>query len=108
MQYLTLNNGVQMPLAGFGTFMLGREICKNAVRNSPFPLQHGPMTTRSPKRSLLPSKKRRRTAGEYTSEQSYRKSVAQYVQFYNEMRPHRTLKYKTSQAFEEAYWASLS
>ena len=29
---------------------------------------------------------------EYTSEQSYRKSVAQYVQFYNELRPHRTLK----------------
>lgn len=39
---------------------------------------------------------------------SYRKSVAQYVQFYNELRPHRTLKYKTPQAFEEAYWASLS
>ena len=45
---------------------------------------------------------------EYTSEQSYRKSVAQYVQFYNELRPHRTLKYQTPQAFEEAYWASLS
>ena len=45
---------------------------------------------------------------EYASEQSYRKSVAQYVQFYNELRPHRTLKYKTPQAFEEAYWASLS
>ena len=45
---------------------------------------------------------------EYTSEQSYRKSVAQYVQFYNELRPHRTLKYKTPQAFEEAYWARLS
>ena len=45
---------------------------------------------------------------EYTSEQSYRKSMAQYVQFYNELRPHRTLKYKTPQAFEEAYWARLS
>ena len=44
---------------------------------------------------------------EYTSEQSYRKSVDQYIQFYNELRPHRTLKYKTPQAFEEAYWASL-
>ena len=31
MEYLTLNNGVQMPLAGFGTFMLGEETCKNAV-----------------------------------------------------------------------------
>ena len=31
MEYLTLNNGVQMPLAGFGTFMLGGETCRNAV-----------------------------------------------------------------------------
>ena len=44
---------------------------------------------------------------EYTSEQSYRKSVDQYIQFYNELRPHRTLKYKTPQAFEEAYWAAF-
>ena len=44
---------------------------------------------------------------EYTSEQSYRKSVERYIQFYNELRPHRTLKYKTPQAFEDAYWAAL-
>ena len=44
---------------------------------------------------------------EYTSEQSFRKSVEQYIQFYNELRPHRTLKYKTPTAFEEAYWAGL-
>ena len=31
MEYLTLNNGVQMPLVGFGTFMLGGETCTNAV-----------------------------------------------------------------------------
>ena len=31
MEYLTLNNGVQMPLVGFGTFMLNGETCKNAV-----------------------------------------------------------------------------
>ena len=31
MEYLTLQNGVQMPLVGFGTFMLGGETCKNAV-----------------------------------------------------------------------------
>ena len=31
MEYLTLNNGISMPLAGFGTFMLGGEACKNAV-----------------------------------------------------------------------------
>ena len=34
MEYLTLNNGVQMPLVGFGTFMLGGEACKNAVADA--------------------------------------------------------------------------
>ncbi len=31
MEYLTLNNGVQMPLVGFGTFMLSGETCTDAV-----------------------------------------------------------------------------
>ncbi len=31
MEYLTLYNGVRMPLVGFGTFMLGGETCANAV-----------------------------------------------------------------------------
>ena len=31
MEYLTLNNGVQMPLVGFGTFMLSGQTCVNAV-----------------------------------------------------------------------------
>lgn len=31
MEHLTLNNGVQMPLVGFGTFMLGGQTCVNAV-----------------------------------------------------------------------------
>lgn len=31
MEYLTLNNSIQMPLVGFGTFMLSGETCKNAV-----------------------------------------------------------------------------
>ncbi len=31
MEYLTLNNGVQMPLVGFGTFMLKGETCTEAV-----------------------------------------------------------------------------
>ena len=44
---------------------------------------------------------------EYTSEQSFRKSVDQYIQFYNENRPHQTLNYKTPQSFEESYWAQL-
>ena len=44
---------------------------------------------------------------EYTSEQSFRKSVERYIYFYNEVRPHQTLKYKTPQAFEDAWKASL-
>ena len=44
---------------------------------------------------------------EYTSEQSFCKSVENYVQFYNEARPHRTLKYKTPQEYEDAYEASF-
>lgn len=31
MEYLTLNNGVPMPLIGFGTFMLGGETCTETV-----------------------------------------------------------------------------
>lgn len=31
MEYLTLNNGIRMPLIGFGTFMLGGGTCTEAV-----------------------------------------------------------------------------
>ena len=34
MEYLTLNNSIQMPLLGFGTFMLNGEACTNAVASS--------------------------------------------------------------------------
>ena len=44
---------------------------------------------------------------EYTSEQSFRKSVEQYIQFYNEVRPHQTLKYQTPQAFEDKHYAKF-
>ena len=40
---------------------------------------------------------------EYTSERHFRQSVDEYICFYNEVRPHATLKYKTPQAFEAAY-----
>ena len=42
---------------------------------------------------------------EYTSEQSFRRSVEQYIAFYNETRPHRTLKYKTPPTFEDEYFS---
>ena len=34
MEFLTLNNGIRMPLVGFGTFMLGGEICTGAVASA--------------------------------------------------------------------------
>lgn len=34
MEYLTLNNGVNMPVLGFGTFMLSGETCINSVVNA--------------------------------------------------------------------------
>ena len=40
---------------------------------------------------------------DYSSEQDFRKSVEQYIQFYNESRPHKTLGYKTPERFEELY-----
>ena len=40
---------------------------------------------------------------EYTSEQHFRRSTEEYIQFYNEVRPHQTLRFKTPQAFEDAF-----
>lgn len=40
---------------------------------------------------------------DYTSEQHFRRSVEEYIRFYNEARPHQTLNYKTPQAFEDIY-----
>ena len=45
---------------------------------------------------------------DYTSEQHFRRSVEEYIRFYNEVRPHQTLNYKTPQAFEDAYNPVLS
>lgn len=32
----------------------------------------------------------------------------EYIQFYNEVRPHQTLNYKTPQTFEDIYWERLT
>ena len=34
MKYITLNNSIQMPIVGFGTFMLSGETCMNAVASA--------------------------------------------------------------------------
>lgn len=40
---------------------------------------------------------------DYSSEADFRKSVDAYMQFYNEVRPHKTLAYKPPARFEELY-----
>ena len=45
---------------------------------------------------------------EYTSEQHFRRSVKEYIQFYNEVRPHQTLNFKTPQAFGEDYQSKFA
>ena len=45
---------------------------------------------------------------DYTSERHFRRSVEEYIRFYNEVRPHQTLNYETPQAFEDAYKPVLS
>lgn len=40
---------------------------------------------------------------DYSFEQDFRKSVDQYIGFYNSARPHQTLGYKTPERFEELY-----
>lgn len=44
---------------------------------------------------------------DYTSEKHFRRSVEEYIQFYNEVRPHQTLNYKTPQAFEDSIKVTL-
>lgn len=41
---------------------------------------------------------------DYTSEQDFIKSVDRYIQFYNNLRPHQTLQYKTPQSCEDEYY----
>lgn len=40
---------------------------------------------------------------DYSSEADFRKSVDAYIRFYNEVRPHQTLAYKSPSWFEDLY-----
>ena len=40
----------------------------------------------------------------YTSEKHFRESLKEYVEFYNENRPHTTLRYMTPNKAEEEYY----
>ena len=41
----------------------------------------------------------------YRSFKDFEKSLGEYIDFYNEVRPHNTLKYKTPQQAELNYWS---
>ena len=43
---------------------------------------------------------------EYKSESAFRAGIAEYIQFYNEKRPHRLLKNRTPCQFEEAHFSN--
>lgn len=45
---------------------------------------------------------------EYTSEYAFRESVARYIDFYNNKRPHSTMNHKTPAQVEQAYYAKHS
>lgn len=55
--------------------------------------------------SFLPHSKRRGIPQRVYLRTTFCKSVEQFVRYYNEDRPHQTLKYQTPQAFEEKYYA---
>lgn len=43
----------------------------------------------------------------YTSERHFISSVATYIEFFNDVRPHETLNYKTPTAFEQKFFGRL-
>lgn len=75
---------------------------KNGVRQS-FSASGRPHDNAVAETFFATFKKEEAYRREYTSEQSFRKSVERYVHFYNEVRPHQTLNYQTPQAYEEKY-----
>lgn len=44
---------------------------------------------------------------DYTSEKHFCRSAEEYIRFYNEVRPHQTLNYKTPQGFETAHGTAI-
>ena len=54
------------------------------------------------------SKKEETYRREYTSERHFRKSVDEYIRFYNEVRPHQTLKYKTRKRLKQHIKVAIS
>ena len=55
---------------------------------------------------LCCSQKEKAHRRDYASEEGFQKSIQRFVELYNGMHPHRTLKYQTPQGFEDAYFAS--
>ncbi len=67
-------------------------------------LQHGrPYDNAVAEAFFATFKKEEAYRRDYSSEADFRKSVDAYIQFYNEVRPHQTLAYKSPARFEELY-----
>ena len=77
--------------------------CNSLGLNNPFSATARPHDNAVAEAFFATFKKEEAYRREYTSEKHFRKSVDEYIRFYNEVRPHQTLKYKTPQEFEAAY-----
>lgn len=82
------------------------ELLQRCGAKQSFSASGRPWIMRWLKRSFLPLSVKKPIAEEYTSEKHFCRCVAEYITFYNEVRPHLTLRYQTPQAFEEAYYLS--
>lgn len=79
---------------------------KNGIRQS-FSATGSPHDNAVAETFFATFKKEEAYRRDYTSINAFRKSTDQYIQFYNEIRPHHTLKYRTPQGFEDAYFAKM-
>ena len=71
--------------------------------NNPFQLPENRAIMLWQKHSLPPSKRKKPTAEPIHLSRTIVKDVEQYIEFYNEKRPHRSLAYKTPAHFEELF-----
>ena len=101
------SGGADCPCPVLLCFFINHEhlvnFCSNMALSNPFSASGTPLDNVVAETFFATFKKEEAYRREYTSERHFRKSVDEYIRFYNEIRPHQTLKYKTPQAFEAAY-----
>ena len=104
------SGGADCPCPVLLCFFINHEhlvnFCSNMALSNPFSASGTPLDNVVAETFFATFKKEEAYRREYTSERHFRKSVDEYIRFYNEIRPHQTLKYKTPQAFEATYQSS--